>query len=115
MLWKILKPAAFLALFVIVISLSVIGIRKSWVAAAKNDKFVCGTVTQLLGRVVINNRDGFVARVRNDGMRTLAEVTWDVSVPSLTAYNRLELEKEFTFIFREGELIAIADGNQCHK
>ena len=103
MFWKILKPTVFLAIFVVVISLSVVGIRRSWVAAAANDKFVCGTVVGLQGRV----SEQFWQATVNDNNHA-------VLVPTQQAYSRLKVSKEFTFIYRDVELIAIADGNLCH-
>ena len=101
MLWKILKPTVFLAIFVVVISLSVVGIRKSWIAAATNDKFVCGTIQ----------------KIDYERWRAYTDNFWQPThdVPSPEAFGRLKVGKEFTFIYRQGVLIAIADGNQCSK
>lgn len=100
MIWKVVKPTVFLLLFVIITSLSFVGIRKSWVAAAANDQFVCGTITQLYGQV------GMGWEVGINGNQTIL-------VPTRAAYMRLSVDKEFTFIYRQGELIVIADGFQC--
>lgn len=104
MLWKILKPTVFLALFVMIAGLSVVAIRHDAIIMSGKDEKVCGVVTRLAGRI---NSERWVAIV-NDGKLI-------VQVPTSQAYSRLMVGKEFTFIYRGAELIAIADGNQCNK
>ena len=90
--------------FVAVVSLSVVGIRKSWAAAAANDVKVCGTVVGQQGQVAEGR---WQVTIDDDGHAIL--------VPTRQAYDRLKLGKEFTFYFRKGELVAIDDGDLCHK
>lgn len=104
MLWRVLKPSVILVLFVATVSFSVAGIRKSWITAAANDEFRCGTVLGLQGQVSGNNWQA-----------TVGDNNHTVLVPTKQAYDRLKIGKEFTFIYRQGELIAIADGNLCSK
>jgi hypothetical protein len=101
MIWKILNVAACLALSVLVTSLSVVGIRNSRAAAAANDEFVCGTIRKI---------DYEKWRAFTDN---ILHPTHDV--PSPEAFGRLKVGKEFTFIYRKDQIIAIADGNLCKK
>ena len=104
MVRKILAPALLLILTVAVVALSVVGIRESVIAAAKEEEKVCGTVVGLQGQVAEN---WWQATVGDDNHAVL--------VPTRQAYSRLTVGKEFTFVYRNGELIAIGDGNLCGK
>ena len=101
---KFFAPALLLMLAVAVVALLVVGICRSVIAAAKEEEKVCGTVVGLQGRVTENLLQ---ATVGNDNHAVL--------VPTRQAYSRLVVGKEFTLIYRQGELIAIGDGNLCKK
>ena len=104
MVRKIFAPVLLLMLAVAVVSLLVVGIRRLVIASASEKEKFCGTITRLAGQL---NSKRWVAIV-DDGKLI-------VQVPSLAAYNRLMVGKEFTFVYRRGELIAIGDGNLCKK
>ena len=101
---KIFTPALTLMMFVVVVALSSVEIRKSIIATAKEEEKRCGVVTKLGDDLDIPH-----------GAATINNGEFVVLVPTTQAYNRLVVGKEFTFVYRRGELIAIGDGNLCKK
>ena len=103
-MFRVFVPALLLMLAVAVVALLVVGIRQSVIAVAKEEDKVCGTVVGLQGRVT-----------ENLWQATVGDDNHAVLVPTRQAYSRLVVGKEFTFIYRRGELVAIGDGNLCKK
>lgn len=97
-----LKTVSVVGLFVIVASLFITGIRSAVIKAENEEEKRCGVVTKLGDDLNIPHR---AATIDNGKFVAL--------VPTPQAYSRLAVGKEFTFVYRRGELIAIADGNQC--